>query len=99
MRDRVIHVDLMRAWFFSGGNPSLPPKTPAPTSDDPATRQAAEAAAAKERLLARNRKGRQGSILTGGQGLTNSPDLSRPSLLGATGGSLGQPGTKQLLGQ
>ena len=55
-----------------GGNPSVQPFTPAPRENDPA----AEAARAKERLLARLKRGRQSTILSGvdnqGSGQSNT---------------------------
>jgi hypothetical protein len=92
-------IDLLKIWYFDGGGASLPPQEAAPTSNDPATKQAAAAAALAERDRARKRAGFSSTIKTGGGGLKGSPDLSRPSLLGATGGSLGQPGGKALLGE
>ena len=81
------------------GTPSAPPSpTPAPTSMDAATKAKMDQAAEQARLLARNRKGAASTLLTGGMGDISKPVVSRPSLLGFQGGSLGQSGAKTQLG-
>lgn len=70
--------------------PSIPAPAPPPPPvqrDDPAVAAAAE----KRRLSEKQRKGRSAAILTGGQGVTEDANLSRPEarggaqLLGETG--------------
>ncbi len=60
---------------FGGGTPDVTPLPTTPTATD----QAVEEAAAKEKLLARRRKGRESTILTGAMGVDDS---GKKTLLG-----------------
>ncbi len=63
--------------FLSGSSPpAVPAPTPMPQTSDTAGRETAE----RERL--RRLKGRQSTILTGGQGLTGEAGTARKTLLG-----------------
>lgn len=75
--------DLLRIFFFNSGGSYRVPAAPAvPTEDSPEMKQAAAEAAAKEKERLRKAKGRQSTILTGGQGVTVTPALKSGYLTG-----------------
>ena len=68
--------------LFGGGSYQPTPPPAVPGEDDPAVKAAKEAAAQKERDLARKRKGRRSTIMTSGLGLSGSPNTQYGQLTG-----------------
>ena len=64
--------------IFGGSRPSLPPVQQAPTREDPAVAEAAR----KQRLAIQLQRGRQSTLLTGGQGVQGPANLQFKTLLG-----------------
>lgn len=69
--------------FSSPSPPALPPEPPPPPApDDPAIEEARR----RRRLAEARRRGRQATILTGGEGDTTEATVSRPQLRTLLGG-------------